>query len=269
MLVAYAVTYLFGTLGTAIYCANVAPRLLGIADLKAAARAKEIELGMHGTTAAVGLPDDAGLPAVSEPADYGADDDLAGNQQVEVSDQTRVANDFVIIGIGVAVGVLVGVVTFDIGSFPLTLTPSVGALLLGLLIGWRRGTPEEPGQQAPGVQWFFETAGLTVFVAMIGINAGPGFVDGMRDFGVELLLAGIAVTLISLVAGTLVARYIFRFDPVLTLGLLVGAMATSAAVGSVREAADSNVPVLSYGVPFAVANIVRSIGGAVVVAVLA
>ncbi len=46
VLVGFAVTYIFGTLGSAIYCANVAPRLLGIQDLKAAAKAKEAELGL-------------------------------------------------------------------------------------------------------------------------------------------------------------------------------------------------------------------------------
>jgi putative transport protein len=36
--VGYAVTYIFGTVGAAIYCANVAPRLLGIKDLPQAAK---------------------------------------------------------------------------------------------------------------------------------------------------------------------------------------------------------------------------------------
>ncbi len=104
---------------------------------------------------------------------------------------------------------------------------------------------------------------------MVGINAGPGFVDGMRDFGVGLLLAGAVVTLTPLVAGTLLARYVFKFDAVLTLGMLAGAMTTSAALGSVQEAADSNAPLLGYTVPFAVGNIFLSIGGAIVVAFLA
>jgi putative transport protein len=47
--VAYAVTYLFGTIGTALYCANVAPRMLGITDLPKAAAALERRVGLAQT----------------------------------------------------------------------------------------------------------------------------------------------------------------------------------------------------------------------------
>ena len=43
--VGYAVTYIFGTIGAAIYCSNIAPRLLGIHDLRAAAKEDEEKLG--------------------------------------------------------------------------------------------------------------------------------------------------------------------------------------------------------------------------------
>jgi AspT/YidE/YbjL antiporter-like protein len=47
--VAYAVTYLFGTIGTALYCANIAPRMLGITDLPKAAVALERRVGLAQT----------------------------------------------------------------------------------------------------------------------------------------------------------------------------------------------------------------------------
>jgi putative transport protein len=45
--VGHAVTYIFGTVGAAIYCANVAPHLLGISDLPGAAKELEDRLGFH------------------------------------------------------------------------------------------------------------------------------------------------------------------------------------------------------------------------------
>lgn len=52
----------------------------------------------------------------------------------------------------------------------------------------------------------------------------------------------------------------------LTLGMLAGSRSSSAAAGAVRDAARSSVPMLGYTVPYAVANVALTIGGAVVVA---
>ncbi len=73
------------------------------------------------------------------------------------------------------------------------------------------------------------------------------------------------MTLTPLVAGTLLARYVFTFDPVLTLGILAGAQTTTAAVGAVQESARSRVPLLGFTVPYAVGNVLLTVGGAVVV----
>ena len=269
VLVGFAVTYIFGTLGSAIYCANVAPRLLGIQDLKAAAKATEAQLGLgdeqfddatadHSVEHPAFAPPEVMVPATGEESGQ------SGEQE-----RSSTATDFITVGLGTAAGALLGIPSVTVGNLPLALTPSVGALLLGLLIGWWRARSASPDRNPAGVQWFFETVGLTVFVAMIGINAGPGFVDGMRDFGVGLLFAGALVTLAPLIAGTLLARYVFKFDAVVSLGMLAGAQTMSAAAGSVQEAADSNVPLLGYTVPYAVGNVFLSIGGAIVVAVLA
>ena len=57
--------------------------------------------------------------------------------------------------------------------------------------------------------------------------------SGLQQYGLGLFFAGLVVTLTPLVAGTLLARYVFTFDPVLTLGILAGAQTTTAAVGAV------------------------------------
>ena len=174
--------------------------------------------------------------------------------------------DMVTIGLGVAVGALIGIPAVTVGGVPIGLTTSVGALLLGLFLGWRRSKGPTFGHVAPGAQWFFETVGLTCFVAAVGIDSGPGFVDGVREYGLGLLGAGIVVTLVPLVVSTFLARYVFHFDPVLTLGMLTGAQTTTAAVGAVQETARSSVPLLGFTVPYAIGNILLTVGGALIVA---
>lgn len=193
-----------------------------------------------------------------------------GIRYVGFPERTDPKTDMVTVALGITVGAVVGVPSITLGTVPLSLTTSVGALIVGLLLGWRRSKSPTFGHVPPGAQWFFETVGLTLFVAVVGIDAGPGFVDGLAQYGVQLLVAGVVVTLVPLVVMTFVGRFCFRrTHPVLILGMLTGAQTTTAAVGSLQETAKSTVPLLGFTVPYAIGNIVLSIGGAVVVAITA
>ncbi|MCS6560530.1 hypothetical protein N8D74_14460 [Curtobacterium flaccumfaciens] len=193
-----------------------------------------------------------------------------GIRYVGFPERTDPKTDMVTVALGITVGAVIGVPSITVGAVPLSLTTSVGALIVGLILGWRRSKSPTFGHVPPGAQWFFETVGLTLFVAVVGINAGPGFIDGLAQYGVQLLVAGVVVTLVPLVVMTFVGRFFFRkTDPVLILGMLTGAQTTTAAVGSLQETAKSSVPLLGFTVPYAIGNIVLSIGGAVVVAITA
>lgn len=177
--------------------------------------------------------------------------------------------NMVLLGLGIAAGALIGVPTLMVGTVPLSLSTSVGALLAGLVLGYLRGRHPAFGRMPAATDWFLETGGLNFFIAAVGINAGPGFVSGLKEYGISLFLAGVVVTLLPLFIMTLAARYVFHFNPVISLGILAGSRSATAAVGAVREAAKSSVPMLGYTIPYAVANVALTVGGAVVVAVLA
>jgi putative transport protein len=69
-------------------------------------------------------------------------------------------------------------------------------------------------------------------VAMIGLKAGPVFVDAIREIGLSVFLGGIVVTLVPQFVGLLVGRYLLRIEPLLLLGALAGAQTMTAAAGS-------------------------------------
>jgi putative transport protein len=56
---------------------------------------------------------------------------------------------------------------------------------------------------------------------------------------------------------------------VIALGVLAGSRSSSSAAGALRDASRSSVPMLGYTVPYAMANIVLTIGGAVIVVLTA
>ena len=109
------------------------------------------------------------------------------------------------------------------------------------------------------------SVGLNVFIAVVGITSGPGFVAGLQKLGISLFLWGIFATTVPLVLAMYVGKYLFRFDPAILLGACAGARTTTAALGMVCDTAKSQVPALGYTVTYAVGNTLLTIWGMVIV----
>ena len=113
------------------------------------------------------------------------------------------------------------------------------------------------------------TLGLNVFIAVVGINAGPGFVAGLREAGIALFIWGIVATSIPLIIAVLLGHYVFKFHPAILFGVCAGVRTTTAALGMIQETAKSKVPALGYGMPYAIGNTLLTIFGLVIVLLLA
>lgn len=105
------------------------------------------------------------------------------------------------------------------------------------------------------------SVGLNVFIAIVGISAGPGFVAGLKNVGPELFLIGAAATAIPMLLAPLIGKYIFKFHPAINLGVCGGARTSTASVAMVGEKAKSNIPMLGYTVPYAVSNTLLTLMG--------
>ena len=80
-----------------------------------------------------------------------------------------------------------------------------------------------------------------------------------------LLGVGVVVTLTPLIVGTLFAHRVLRMNPVIICGALAGAMTVDAAVTGACEVAESQTPVLGVAVPYAIANVVLTVLGPIIV----
>lgn len=112
------------------------------------------------------------------------------------------------------------------------------------------------------------SVGLNIFIAIVGISAGPGFVNGLRTQGVSLFLWGAVATTIPLILGMYVGKYIFRFHDALLFGIVSGARTTTASLGLVCDRGKSQIPALGYTVTYAVGNTLLTIWGMVVILLL-
>jgi AspT/YidE/YbjL antiporter-like protein len=173
--------------------------------------------------------------------------------------------DIAFIAIGIAAGLAVGLLSVTVGHVPLTLGGGGGALVAGLVFGWLRSRRPIMGAFPPAAQQSMIDLGLGGFVAVIGLANGPAALAAIQAHGLVLLGAGIVVTLTSMVVGTLVARYVLRMNPVIACGALAGAMTVDAAVTGCCEVAESQTPVLGVAVPYAIANVVLTVLGPIIV----
>jgi putative transport protein len=173
--------------------------------------------------------------------------------------------DVVFVGLGILVGGLVGALTLRIGTLPLSLTASGGALIMGLVFGWLRAVRPTFGRIPEAALWVFDTLGLAVFIGVVGLAAGPTFVAGLRQTGPSLLVVGFLVAVTPHAVALLFGRYVLRMNPVILLGACAGAGTVTAALRAIQDEAGSKLPVLGYTVPYALGNILLTAWGPVIV----
>jgi putative transport protein len=142
------------------------------------------------------------------------------------------------------------------------------ALIAGIVFGWLRAIHPTFGRIQESTLWFMNSVGLNVFIAVVGITAGPGFVAGLQQLGISLFLWGIFATAVPLILGMFIAKHVFRFHPAILLGVCAGARTTTAALGMICDAAKSQVPGLGYTVTYAVGNTLLTIWGMIVAMLL-
>lgn len=184
------------------------------------------------------------------------------------ADRPTSVTDMVLVGTGIVVGGLIGAIVVPVGGVPITLSTSGGALIAGIVIGWLRSFMPKLGSVPSATLWFMNSVGLNVFIAVVGISAGPTFISGLKQVGAEIFLWGLFATAVPMLLAPLIGKYIFRFDPAINLGCCGGARTSTASVAMVADVAKSNVPMLGYTVPYAVANTLLTLWGLVIVLLL-
>ena len=173
---------------------------------------------------------------------------------------------------GICVGILLGLFKLNAGGVVLGLGTAGSILVIGLVAGWVRSRYPVFGAIPEPAQRLLMDIGLIVFIAVVGLQAGPHameayFKSGGAFFG-SVFVAGMIVTTVPLAAGAISARYVLKMSPLMILGGLAGAQTCTPGLNALREASGSNVGSLAYTVPYAIGNIFQTVRGPVVVAIV-
>ena len=203
----------------------------------------------------------------------GAPDDVErAAKHIGFVERDPARTDLTYVAGGICAGMLLGLLKVTIGGIVLGLGTAGSILVVGLGAGWARSRYPVFGAIPEAAQRLLMDIGLTVFIAVVGLHAGPHAVEAYRArggayFG-SIFIAGAIVTTVPLAIGAIAARYVLKMSPLMTLGGLAGAQTCTPGLNALREASGSNIGSLAYTVPYAIGNILLTVWGPVVVAIV-
>ncbi|MEM9255215.1 MAG: aspartate-alanine antiporter [Pseudomonadota bacterium] len=177
--------------------------------------------------------------------------------------------DFIFFGIGMAFGILLGMIEFRIAGIPVTIGSGGGCLLSGLLFGWLRSTHPRYAALPTGASNFLRDFGLAVFVGIVGLSAGPQALTTIQEQGLTLLLLGAGVTILPQLFTFYFSYYVLQIkNPIDALGCLVGGRSANPGFAALLEKAGNATPVVPFTVTYAVANVFLTLWGPIIVGVV-
>lgn len=175
-------------------------------------------------------------------------------ERIGIEERPTNTTDLAFLCLAITLGAFVGALTIHLGNMPIGLSTSGGALIAGIFFGWYRTRHPSMGIIPEASLWLMNNLGLNLFIAVIGIEAGPSFLAGIREVGFMLFVAGFFATSIPLLLAVIIGDRIFKFHPAVNLGCCAGARKTTVGLGAVTSALDSPVPAMGYTMTYAISN---------------
>jgi putative transport protein len=192
---------------------------------------------------------------------------LLGNSVKKLSE-----TDFAPIFLGIAAGVLLGMVPLPIPGVPFPVKlglaggPLVAAICLSLIGSVGR------------VVWYIPTStnlalrefGIILFLACAGLGAGETFFStAMTSEGGTWMLVGLAVTMVPLLVSGCIARIFGKMNYLTICGLVAGSMTDPPALAFANSISDSDACSTAYAAVYPLTMILRIVAAQAVVYALA
>ena len=225
-------------------------------------------LAIHRDGQSLPLTNDINLKLGDVITIYGADGDLRRvvdkiGAPITKSEKT----DWIFHGLGLAVGLIIGLIVIRVSDIPITLGAGGGALLSGLLFGWYRSVHQTIGNIPTGAVQLLKDFGLAGFVAVVGLSSGLQAINTIKEQGLSLFLIGVVVTLLPMLLAIYFGKYVLGYKNVAVFaGALAGSRSANPAFGEVLNKAGNSTPTNSFAITYALANVFLTLLGPLVVA---
>jgi putative transport protein len=141
----------------------------------------------------------------------------------------------------------------------------IGLLMSGIMLGFLRANHPTFGYIPQGALNMVKEFGLMVFMAGVGLSAGAGIGHSLGAVGGQMLIAGLIVSLVPVIICFLFGAYVLRMNRALLFGAIMGARTCAPAMEIISDTARSNIPALGYAGTYAIANVLLTLAGSLIV----
>ncbi|MER5866439.1 aspartate-alanine antiporter [Kitasatospora sp. NPDC002040] len=176
--------------------------------------------------------------------------------------------DYIYLSLGICAGVLLGMVTVHAGEVNLSLGTGGGCLIAGLVFGWLRAQRPTFGAYPPVAAQTAKDLGLSIFIAVTGMAAGPDAGPLLKQYPVLLPAAGVLMVVIPAFLSLFVGRKLLKIEPPILIGAIAGQQCSTPAITAVSNVAQSSVPMLGYTITYTISNFLLPLTGPVLVGII-
>lgn len=158
--------------------------------------------------------------------------------------------------LGIMLGCIVANIPFFIPGINenLRLGLTGGPLVVAILIGYFGPKYNLVTYNTISANLMLREIGICIFLACVGLGTGEQFIETVAtERGLIWILYGIAITMIPILLGGVIGRYVFHINYFTLLGVLAGANTNPSALAYVREQTSADAPTVGYAnvYPFA------------------
>ncbi len=177
--------------------------------------------------------------------------------------------DFVMLGFGIIVGMLIGHISIRWGQLDLTLGKGGGALVSGLIFGWINMRFPRIGNLPSPAANMTKDLGLAVFIAAIGLQAGPNALAQLKEHGLLLPVLGVLISVLPAAASLFVGWKFMKMPAPILLGAIAGQHCSTPTITALVDQAGNSIPVIGYTVTYAISNVILPLMGPIIVGLAA
>ncbi len=103
------------------------------------------------------------------------------------------------------------------------------------------------------------------FMVGVGLSAGGNLVEYLQQMGLVIMLGALAVSVVPVILAYLVGAYVLNMNRALLFGAIIGARTCAPAMDMINQHARSTVPALGYAGTYAIANVLLTFAGTLLV----
>jgi putative transport protein len=164
---------------------------------------------------------------------------------------------YISIGIGMALGFLIGAIQIPLPMIGKISVGLSGVLIIALILGNLRRTGSMNWTIPLSANLVIRNLGLTLFLAQVGMSSGPKFAATVTDTGFMMLGLGAIVLLALVVPILILGLLVFRMPYDEVAGIVAGACGNPAILAYSNKLAPTDRPDLGYAMIFPGMTIVK------------